>query len=206
MKLFSPAIERNRSYILEVLNSFLMPGAQVLEIASGTGQHGHYISERRPDVIWQPSDIDPDALASIKAWKDEASTSNFLSPISFDVGDLRAPGIGKSFDALVAINMIHISPWECSLSLLEQTRTLLKPQGILYLYGPFIVEGRETAPSNLDFDRSLRERDARWGIRNLEQVVKEAEARELRLVNTTEMPANNLSVIFKKIQGQERLQ
>lgn len=198
MKLVSNAAERNSPFIFEVLDSLLAPGAKVFECASGTGQHGHFVCSRRPDITWQPSDLDPEALVSIGAWQSEGPLLNMLSPIVFDVSSRPEALHAQSQDALVAINMIHISPWEACLGLLEQARSLLKPGGYLYLYGPFIVSGVVTAASNLAFDQSLRERDKRWGIRELDRVIAEASIRDLVLLKTVSMPANNLSVILQK--------
>jgi SAM-dependent methyltransferase len=198
MKAYSPAAERNQKPIFEVLNPFLPPNAQVLELASGTGQHANFFCENRPDLIWQPSDPDPASIASITSYYTDARPAGLQKPIAWSVFDPLPIDLNRSFDVVVNINMIHISPWEACLALLDHCQTWLASGGILYLYGPFILSDRPTAPSNLAFDQSLKERDPRWGLRDLERVKAEAEARGLRWLKTIEMPANNVSVLFEK--------
>lgn len=199
MKKFSPAAERNQSFILEALSPYLSAGCRVLEIASGTGQHAAYMTTRRPDILWQGSDPDEESFASLKAFQEDQG-NNFLKPIPWNVRDEIPASIGKEYDLIVNINMIHISPWEACLELLDKTKVLLRPNGILYFYGPFIVEGEETASSNEEFDNSLRMRNSAWGLRSLNDVVKQARLRGLEFVEVVKMPANNLSLIFRKAE------
>lgn len=198
MQQISPAAERNKSFIFEALNPYLPRGARVLEIASGTGQHAAYICQQRPDIVWQPTDPDPLALQSIESFRLELELNAMLEPLAFNIMGDRPSAIAGPYDLLVNINMIHISPWKACLGLLDNSAELLKTNGTLYFYGPFFQKDVETAPSNIDFDRSLRKRDPLWGLRNLDDVVSEAERRGFRLQKVLPMPANNLSVIFQK--------
>ncbi len=194
-RLQSPAAARNRQPILEVLEQALPETARVLEVASGSGEHAVHCARAMPGWMWQPSDPTPQALASIAAWRDDARLANMLEPIALDVMGVWPE---MSVDAVVAINLVHISPWEVTETLLVRAGERLVDDGVLYLYGPYQREGRHTAPSNEAFDADLKARDSRWGIRHLESVVAEAERHGLRLERVVEMPANNLSVVFKK--------
>lgn len=176
----------------------LAPDARVLEIASGAGEHAVLFARAMPGVSWQPSDPDADARASIAAWTAEERLANVASPLAIDA---RADVWGvedQRFDALVAINMIHISPWETTLGLMAGAARLLRDGGVLFTYGPYMRDGRHTAPSNEAFDASLKARDSRWGVRDLADVERAAHARGLALHETVEMPANNLSLVFEK--------
>lgn len=198
MKAYSPAAERNQGPIFEVLNPLLPAGGAVLEVASGTGQHADFFCAQRPDITWQPTDPDAASLLSLEAYHAEARHPGFKKPIAWSVFEALPPELNRTFDALVNINMIHISPWEACLALLDHTRSWLAPGGLLYIYGPFVIQGRPTAPSNLSFHQSLQERDARWGLRDLETVMAVAHERGLRWIKTVDMPANNVSVLFQK--------
>jgi cyclopropane fatty-acyl-phospholipid synthase-like methyltransferase len=198
MKAFSPAAERNQGPIFEVLNPFLPSKAAVLEVASGTGQHADFFCTQRPDIMWQPTDPDPSSLLSLETYCAESGHPGMKKPKAWSVFDALPPELDRRFDAVVNINMIHISPWEACLALLDHTRNWLAPGGVLYLYGPFVREGRPTAASNLAFHQSLQERDARWGLRELETVMAAARDRGLRWLKTVDMPANNVSVLFQK--------
>jgi hypothetical protein len=149
-----------------------------------------------PELDWQPSDPDPDALTSIAAWAADADLPNLREPVQLD-----ASGTWPfaQADAVLCINMVHISPWAATLGLLDGAARLLPSGAPLCLYGPYRREGIPTAPSNEAFDRSLRERNPEWGVRNLEDVAAEAERRSLRLDRLVEMPANNLSVVFRRM-------
>ncbi|RZA26853.1 MAG: DUF938 domain-containing protein [Proteobacteria bacterium] len=171
VKQVSEAAERNKRLIFEVLNPYLGQGAKVLEIASGTGQHAAHFSRERPDLVWQASDIDPIALASIRAYREELGLSSFCEPVAWDIREDLPSAISGPFDAVLSINMIHISPWESGLSLFLKASALLNPGGILCLYGPFLQEDVPLAASNLSFDHSLRSRNPQWGIRSLETVL-----------------------------------
>jgi hypothetical protein len=195
-KLYAPATQRNRDVITGVLKGVLPRSGVVLEIASGSGEHVVHFAGAFPALTWQPSDPDPAALASIGAWTSEAGVGNVLPPVRIDAAAAGWP-MARA-DAVLCINMVHISPWAATEGLMKGSRMLLSSRGILYLYGPFIRTGVETAPSNLSFDLSLRQRDANWGIRNLEDVTDLAKRHGLACEAVVEMPANNLSVIFRK--------
>jgi len=168
----------------------------VLEVASGTGEHAVHFARAFPDLEWQPSDPDPDSLRSIRAWQAEAGLPNISDPLSLDVRDLDWP-VDRA-DAIVAINMIHIAPWEASLGLMRGAGRLLGPGAPLYIYGPFIREGIETAPSNISFDASLRARNPAWGLRSIQAVAETAAVQGLDLERIEPMPANNLSLVFRR--------
>lgn len=180
MSRISPAADRNKDFIFAVLNEYLQPHARVLEIASGTGQHAAYITGQRPDLSWQCTDQNPEA-SDIQRFDIERDAIPFAEP----------------FDVLVNINMIHISPWTACLALLEKTKHLLKPGGILYFYGPYLQADCETAASNLEFDRSLKSRNLAWGLRDRDTLVKEAARHGLAFLKKVDMPANNISLIFR---------
>ena len=228
MKRFAPAAERNCQAIAEVLQRELPERGTALETASGTGQHIAHFARRFSGLSWQPSDVSPIALASIRAWRDESGLDNLLPPIFLDVldfpwrlesltgaGDASAagqlsspfpatgdrkgePGDRASIDIVININMIHISPWDCCRALIRGASQYLAPGGLLFLYGPYRVRDRPTAPSNEAFDASLRAQDPAWGVRHLEDVAAEAGGHGLALEATYDMPANNLSVVFRR--------
>jgi SAM-dependent methyltransferase len=168
----------------------------VLEIAAGSGQHAVHFSRALPMHTWQPSDPDPACRVSIAARVEAEEAPNLLTPIDLDVRS--SPWPIERADAIVCINMIHISPWDATLALFAGARRILPEGGVVYLYGPYRRGGRHTAPSNEAFDRALRAQDAVWGVRGLEDVVKTARAESFDLAETIEMPANNLSVTFRK--------
>jgi SAM-dependent methyltransferase len=194
MKRFAPATERNRGPIRDVLARVLPPAGTVLEIASGSGEHAIAFAQAFPAVTWQPSDADPAALASIAAWRAEAGLPNLASPIELDVTKAW-PELAPA--AIACINMVHISPWEATLALFAHAGQVLAPGALLYLYGPYRFSGAFTSESNADFDRSLRARDARWGVRDVDDLVAAARASGIELVETVVMPANNHSLIFR---------
>jgi cyclopropane fatty-acyl-phospholipid synthase-like methyltransferase len=196
-RLESPSTARNREPILAVLRRVLAERARVLEIASGTGEHAVFVAKAMPGLTWQPSDPDPVSRASIAAWIAQEGLTNVLPPLDIDVRAEDWGGTGP-FDAVVAINMIHIAPWDAALDLLRGAGRLLREGGILFLYGPYKREGRHTAPSNEAFDAWLKERDPAFGVRDLEEVQSAALANGLRLNDIVEMPANNLSLVFVK--------
>ena len=195
----APAALRNREPIALVLRDWLPERGLVLEIASGTGEHATFLAERFPNLEWQPSDLDPGALASISAWREEASLPNLRSPMTLDASSPDWPI--DSADAVLSINMVHISPWESALGLLGGADRLLGPQAPLILYGPWLSEEIETAPSNLAFDADLKRRDSRWGLRKVEDFAREAASRGFELVEQRRMPANNLMLLFRKGTG-----
>lgn len=194
MKQRAPAAERNREPIREVLARELPPSGTVLEIASGSGEHAVYLAAQLPAISWQPTDREPSALASIEAWRAEAALPNLRAPLALDVS---APWPVTQADAIVCINMIHIAPWEAALALFAGAGRILAPGGLLYLYGPYRFDG-VTAPSNEDFDRSLRARDPRWGVRDVREIEAAAATNALRLAGAVSMPANNHSLLFRR--------
>lgn len=192
----SPACERNKKFILEVLQQHLPKEAKLLEIASGTGQHANYFTEQEPGWRIQTTDIDPLALACIQSYQKESKRDNFLPPLKLSVTEESWPL--ETFDAALCCNMIHIAPWEACEGLFKGMSQHLKPHACLILYGPFLQKGVETAKSNLRFDESLRQRDSHWGLRSLEKVREVAESFGFQLKQVYQMPANNLSVVFDK--------
>ncbi|MEM8543188.1 MAG: DUF938 domain-containing protein [Cyanobacteria bacterium P01_H01_bin.119] len=204
---YSPATLRNRSLILTVLQQVLpaerFKGKTVLEISSGTGEHSVFFAPRLPYLRWLPSDPNPLARDSISAWQAAEPAPNLNPPIDLDT--MASPWAVEqmaayqgNIAAVVNINMIHISPWQACEGLMAGAARILPVDGILYLYGPFLQRGVATAPSNLAFDQSLKARDQRWGIRQLETVIELARSQALWHQQTIEMPANNLSVIFQR--------
>jgi SAM-dependent methyltransferase len=198
----APAVSRNQGPILEVLRRALPSSARVLEIASGTGEHAVYFARHLSQLTWQPSDANQLAVESIRAWLDDSGLTNVLPPIELDVlaspWPLASIEDGPVFDALVNINMIHISPWECTVALFRGAQRAVGPEGVIYLYGPYKRGGAHTAPSNADFDEWLRQRDERYGVRDLDDVLEVAGEHGFTLEEIVEMPANNLSVLLKK--------
>lgn len=191
----APATSRNREPILAVLREVLPPSGLVLEIASGTGEHGVHFARELPGIEWQPSDPDPDALISIAAWRADGP-ANLLPPIELDAAAPVWPV--EHADAIVCVNMIHISPWEATLGLMAGAGRILPPGAPLVLYGPFRRDGHPLEPSNAAFDLSLKDRDPRWGLRLLQDVSAVAEAEGLAFERVVEMPANNLSVVYRR--------
>lgn len=185
----APAAARNVGPIGDVLAEWLPPSGLVLEIASGTGEHALAFARRFPRLDWQPSDSDPAALASIAAWQLEGP-GNLRPPVRLNVCSRDWPVAAA--DAILCINMVHISPWECSLGLLDGAAKLLSNGAPLILYGPWLEAEVEPAPSNLAFDQSLRSRDPRWGLRLVEDFAAEVALRGFALVERRAMPANNL--------------
>ena len=191
----APAALRNVDLIGDVLAEWLPASGAVLELASGTGEHALAFAWRFPTIEWQPSDAASEALASIAAWR-EGGPANLLSPIFVDTASIDWE-VGP-VDALLSVNMVHISPWASALGLLDGAARLLAVGGPLILYGPWIEEGVETAPSNLAFDADLRARDPQWGLRTVEAFAREAELRGLILVSRQAMPANNIMLRFAR--------
>ena len=190
----APATERNRDAITHVLKGCLPAQGTVLEIASGTGEHIVYFAAQFSHLMWQPSDSDPLALASIAAWRAESGGDNLLVPVEVDAAAaLKVPDIS----AILCINMVHISSWEATKGLMRNAGRLLPKGGLLYVYGPFHQQNRPTAPSNEEFDRNLKSRNSQWGLRFVEDVAQEASLHALHLDQIIEMPANNLSLLFR---------
>lgn len=221
-RLDAPATARNREPILAILSRWIgsppaapapaphavsAPNAprarlRVLEIASGTGQHAAFFAERLPHLDWQPSDVDPDYRASIEAWRVESGLSNVSSPLALDACAADW-GVGP-VDAIFNANMIHISPWRVAEGLFAGAGRVLVDGGLLFLYGPFRIGGRDTAPSNAAFDADLRRRNPEWGVRDLERVVETAALQGLVRLETNAMPANNQLVVFRCVGAASR--
>lgn len=193
----APHVARNAGPIAEVLRDVLPGCGLVLEVASGTGEHSLHFAREFPNLRWQPSDPEPAALRSIEAWRREAGLTNLLPAVALDARAAEWPV--EAADAILCINMIHISPWAATEGLMRGAGRILAPGAPLYLYGPFRRAGVETAPSNAAFDASLRVRDPEWGLRDLEDVVAEAEGQGFRLETVVPMPANNVSAVLRKV-------
>ena len=192
----APATLRNREPIAEVLSEWLPSSGLVLEIASGTGEHAAFFAERFPALDWQPSDVHPDAVASISSWRAAAVLPNLRAPLVIDAASPNWP-IERA-EAMLSINMVHISPWASALGLLDAAARLLPPGGPLILYGPWLKEDVPTAASNVAFDSDLKRRDPQWGLRRVEDFDAAAKERELDLVDTRAMPANNLMLLWRR--------
>jgi hypothetical protein len=193
----APAAARNRDPILQVLRDYLPMPASVLEIASGSGEHAVWFSRALPLATWQPSDRDAGAMASIAAWQEASDLPNLRPPVTLDASDPDSWPIDRA-DAIVAINMIHISPWAATEGLLAGADRILPPEGLLFCYGPFRVNGAHTAPSNAAFDADLRARNPEWGIRDLSDIAALAVRNDLVLAERIAMPANNFTLIFRR--------
>ena len=194
----SPAADRNKAPILEVLQRVLPPDAAVLEIASGTGQHAAHFAAAEPGWRWQPSDADPGAAASIDAWC--GSLDNVAPALALDVLASDWPVPQASLDAIFCANMLHISPWASCGALMRGAARHLAPGGVLVTYGPYLVDGEPTAPGNLAFDADLRSRNPAWGLRLLADVIAQANAAGLGFEERVQMPANNLVLVFRKLR------
>lgn len=196
MKRTSPATARNKEPIAAVLTEVLPASGTVLEVASGAGEHAVSFADRFPALDWQPTDPDAGALASIAAHAAEAGLPNVRAPLELDAAADTWPV--ERADAILCINMVHISPWAATLGLLQGASRLLASGAPLILYGPYRRAGVETAPSNEAFDLSLKSRNPEWGLRGAEQVIEAATDAGLRFVRLVEMPANNLILVFRR--------
>jgi hypothetical protein len=185
----APAAQRNGEPIAEVLAEWLPESGLVLEVASGTGEHSARFAERFPNLQWQPSDVHPDGLASIAAWRETSGLPNLREPLLLDAAAAEWPV--SEADAVLNINMVHISPWKAALGLIAGAAHVLPRGGPLILYGPWLKNDVQTATSNLDFDQDLRRRDPEWGLRWVEDFAAAAAQRGFELVETRSMPANN---------------
>lgn len=195
-KQHAPATARNRDAIRAVLARELPAHGSVLEIASGSGEHAVYFAAAFPHLTWQPSDPSDAALASITAWRAEAQLANLQAALALDAAAAAWP-IAHA-DAIVCINMVHISPWQATLGLFAGAARTLARGALLYLYGPYRFAGAFTAASNAEFDRSLRSRDPQWGVRDVGELDAAARPHGLERRDTVVMPANNHSLIFRK--------
>jgi hypothetical protein len=192
----APATARNRAPIVAVLRGVLPPTGLVLEVASGTGEHVVHFAESFPGLAFQPSDPSAPARVSIAAWIAASGVENVLPPLDLDAACDQWPVAEAA--AVLCINMIHISPWEATVGLMRGAGRLLAPGAPLYLYGPFVRQGRPLEPSNQAFDQSLRRQDPRWGLRSVDDITACAEDHGLALEQIVPMPANNLSLVLRK--------
>ena len=193
----SPSTGRNRDPILGVLRPRLPASGLVLEVAAGAGEHAVHFAAAFAALQWRPTDADAEALASIAAWRLGAGLDNLLPPLRLDAAQPDAWPVERA-DAIVAINMIHISPWSATVGLMAGAARVLPSGGGLFLYGPFIESGVPTAPSNVQFDQSLRQRNPEWGIRRLDDLRDLGAKHGLSLSERIAMPANNLVLVFRK--------
>lgn len=197
---YAPAAARNRDPICAVLRRVLPATGLVLEVASGSGEHAVHFAAAFPALTFQPSDPDPAALESIAAWRAVAGLDNLLPPIALDVAEAAwpLPPSSQAADALICINMVHISPWESTIGLMRGAAILLPPQAPLYLYGPYRRGGAHTAASNAAFDAELRRRNPAWGLRDMEEVIALGAAAGFDPPQVIDMPANNFSLVFRR--------
>ena len=193
----APAAERNREPIAACLAEMLPEAGTVLEIASGSGEHALYFARRFPALGWLPSDPDPDAIRSIAAWREAEGPPNLREPLALDASAAEWPV--ASADAMLCVNMVHISPWEATEGLFAGAASVLQAGAPLIVYGPFVASDIETAPSNLAFDRTLKMRDPRWGLRDVDEVASLARRSGLELAGRRQMPANNLLLHFRRL-------
>ena len=196
MKRHAPATARNAQVIADVLVQELPDSGTVLEVASGTGEHAVFMARRFPHLTWQPSDPDDGALASIATYRAEAQLPNLHEPVLLDASESAWP-VAQA-DAIVCINMVHISPWEASVGLFAAARHLLDRGEPLVLYGPYLEEAVETTASNLAFDESLKARDAQWGLRRIEDMDALAADNGFERTARHVMPANNLTLVYRR--------
>ncbi|MCV0384431.1 MAG: DUF938 domain-containing protein [Erythrobacter sp.] len=196
MKRDAPATARNSAPIAAILRKELPPRGLVLEVASGTGQHAVFFARTFPHLDWQPSDLDRSALASIDAYAAEAGLDNLRPAIAFDASASRY-SLAKA-DAVLCINMVHISPWEATVGLFGHAAAMLDPESPVILYGPYVEQEMETAPSNLAFDQSLRARNPSWGLRRAEAVDELARSNGFERTARYVMPANNVMLIYRR--------
>lgn len=197
-KRHAPATVRNRDAIASVLTDWLPQAGTVLEIASGSGEHIVHFAATFPHLQWQPSDPDAAALTSIAAWSREAGLANIAPPIALDAAAMAWP-LTRQADALLCINMVHISPWAATLGLFAGASRLLAPGAPLILYGPYVEANVPTAPSNLAFDASLRDRNPDWGLRDTDAVHCAATDAGFAFAERRAMPANNLMLLFRRV-------
>jgi Protein of unknown function (DUF938) len=200
LRRYAPATERNREPILAVLQQVLPPTGTILEISSGTGEHGIFMAPQLAPRDWLPSDPNPEARASIAAWQRFMPCDNIYPPIDLDASSSEwLVASTEPITAIVNINMIHIAPRSAYLGLFAGAKRILPIDGILYLYGPFKQGGVHTAPSNAAFDESLKSQNPEWGVRDLAEITAVAQSHNLELQKVYPMPANNLSVVFKVV-------
>jgi len=192
----APAVARNRDSILAVLRRVLPAQGLVLQIAEGSGEHAVHFAAALPNLNWQPTDRDAAALNSIAAWRAQVGLPNLLAPLALDVTSQPWP-VARA-DALLCINMIHIAPWRATEGLMAGAARVVPSGGVLFLYGPYKLDGSHTAPSNEAFDADLRARNPEWGVRDLDDVRSLAAQHGFEFIECVAMPANNLSVVFRR--------
>jgi SAM-dependent methyltransferase len=192
----APAAERNKGPILEVLQRVLPPRGLVLEIGSGTGQHVVHFAKALSQLSWQPSDPDAENRQSIALWSRFEELGNVRAPLALDVRE--RPWPIDAADAIVCINVVHVSPWAATLALFDGVREVAPPEGVLFLYGPYRRGGRHTAPSNEKFDADLRAHNPEWGLRGIDELAEIADRVGFALAEIVDMPANNFSLVFRK--------
>ncbi|WP_417456461.1 DUF938 domain-containing protein [Kordiimonas sp.] len=199
-RLHAPATERNKDAILKVLKAHLPRQGTLLEVASGTGEHAAYMAPALAPLYWQPTDIEPAHLRSIDAWRFHVDAENMMPAKAFNVleDDWAFDDLPEQVTAVAAINLIHIAPWAVAEALLKRAGDALNRGNVLYLYGPYKRHGEHTAPSNAEFDASLKRRNPAWGVRDMEVVISYAEAAGFGIEEIVPMPANNFSLIFTK--------
>ena len=193
----SPSSARNREPILAVLRGWLPVSGTVLEVASGLGEHAAWFAEALPGITWQPTDRSEEALEILRARRDAAGLLNLAPPLVLNAAEPDGWPLDQA-DAIVCINMVHISPWAATQGLMAGAARVLPAGGSLILYGPYVEAGVETAPSNLAFDADLRRRDPAWGLRDLADVTALAAGHGLTLAERVAMPANNLCLLFRR--------
>jgi SAM-dependent methyltransferase len=193
----APAADRNKGPILEVLKRWFPAQGIVVEIASGTGQHVAHFAAALPDLTWQPTELDVDRHDSIVAWSEFHKLTNVRRPLVLDVS--KHPWPVDRADAVICSNMVHISPWQATVDLIKGSARLLRNGGVLFLYGPYRRFGAHTAPSNEAFDADLRARNPEWGVRDVEAVTEVAATNGFEFGEIVPMPANNFSVVFRKV-------
>ena len=202
-RLFFPATERNKKYIGDLLSSIPLKGGSILEIGSGSGEHGVVFQKRFPEITWQSSDPELIHRNSITSWIDyEGLNSKMPQPLDIDVEKIpwiMPSKLRLSLQAIICINMIHISSWNCTKSLFRESGKLLKNGQFLILYGPFKIGNNHTSESNYLFDRSLKMQNKCWGVRDLEEVNEEGKINGLIQEDLIQMPANNFSIIYRKV-------
>ena len=197
---YSPSIGRNKDVVCDTFMRHMPKAGRILEIASGTGEHGAHITQAAPSILWTYSDIDPDSRASQAAWRASADHARLNGPLTLDTTASRwgEAETGVGWDGMFCANMIHIAPFEAATGLFEGAGRIIAPKGRLMLYGPF-ARGGEIAPSNARFSEDLKRRDPRWGVRDLDlDIVPFAQKAGLSVADIIDMPANNLSVIFQR--------
>ncbi|MEC7181180.1 MAG: DUF938 domain-containing protein [Bdellovibrionota bacterium] len=193
---YSPAVDRNKGPIFEVLKEYLMDGNNLLEIGSGTGQHAVFFAEKFPGLTWVTTDV-RENLAGIKEWINEANLKNIKGPEELKIGTDDFPK--KPFDYVFTANTLHIMSWKEGKTLFKLLGKRLREGSLTFFYGPFNKEGKYTSQGNEEFDRSLKERDPRSGIRNFEDVVNAMESFGFKLLKDHEMPSNNRLLVFERL-------